>query len=138
MKAADFRLGNYLQATGRGGIKIPKPIDSHLMQVMMALAPAEQIHGEKVFLNFTWQPIPLTKEWVVDRFGFQQQAGEFDNCYDKGAISINCDGGYWFPIIYQSRDIGVDTIGQEIKHVHQLQNLYFALTGEELEIKPHA
>jgi hypothetical protein len=23
----------------------------------------------------------------------------------------------------------------EIKYVHQLQNLYFALTGEELEIK---
>lgn len=33
------------------------------------------------------------------------------------------------------RDICPIYIWNEIKHVHQLQNLYFALTGEELTIK---
>jgi hypothetical protein len=28
-------------------------------------------------------------------------------------------------------------IGKEIKYVHQLQNLYFALTGEELLLKEY-
>lgn len=30
------------------------------------------------------------------------------------------------------------TFAAEIKHVHQLQNLYFALTGEELTLKDKA
>lgn len=34
------------------------------------------------------------------------------------------------PIFYLTRDKGI-----EIKHVHQLQNLFFALTGGELKMK---
>lgn len=74
------------------------------------------------------QPIPLTEEWLV-RMGFEKYSDGGDlhgiDCFYckrklKGAISLP---DFMFNGFIQ------------IKHVHQLQNLYFALTGEELTIK---
>ena len=64
--------------------------------------------------------IPLTEEWLV-KFGF------VDNC-KNGYEIVNHNPGYYF----------LDNEGGFINdcpilYVHQLQNLYFALTGEELE-----
>jgi hypothetical protein len=66
-------------------------------------------------------PIPLTEEWLL-RFGFEN--------WDKNAwankISLHKQGEvFLYKAVYQSDYV-------EIKYVHQLQNLYFALTGEEL------
>jgi hypothetical protein len=56
----------------------------------------------------------------------------------NGGRGWDCEGvelanefmsGEW-KIVYNTRK---DSI--EIEHLHQLQNLYFALTGEELKIK---
>lgn len=70
-------------------------------------------------------PIPLTEEWLL-RFGFEVL--EFDhkeNQYGfKGRLIVIRHGLFC--------DYGTSVI---IKHVHQLQNLYFSLTGEELTIK---
>ena len=64
------------------------------------------------YYNDVLQPIPLTAEWVK-RFGLNQS---------------NLVGG-----IYTDGDLYI-TVDMP-KYVHQLQNLYFALTGEELTIK---
>ena len=92
--------------------------------------------------------VPLTPEWL-ERCGFVKlthlgkkehtiyvdeglsiEACEYDQliirlviCQDNYDENINI-GAF---IVY--RDI------KDCKHVHQLQNLYFALTGEELKIK---
>lgn len=82
--------------------------------------------------------IPLTPEWL-ERFGFENSVvklaggGEikFDD-YKKGSIGfspVGGNGGLW-QIFF-----GTQYKGVFIKYVHQLQNLYFALTGEELEVK---
>ena len=73
-------------------------------------------------VNF--EPIPLTEEWLV-RLGFKKLT----------------QGGS----IYKVKDFHVQDFSQlgiyecnnhiEIKYVHQLQNLYFALTGQELELE---
>ena len=65
--------------------------------------------------------IPLTKEWLL-------KAG-FERLFHTGST-------------YSLRDFNVSDFGengiyhydvkQPIKYVHQLQNLYFAMTGEEL------
>lgn len=39
-------------------------------------------------------------------------------------------------IVLTGRHLCYKEYNIEIKYVHQLQNLYFALTGEELTIKP--
>lgn len=67
-----------------------------------------------------FKPIPLTKEWLI-RFGFE----EYGNGWHNGLIWY-VNNKCWF---------GKSPIIENIKYVHQLQNLYFALTGEELTIK---
>lgn len=72
------------------------------------------------------KPIPLTEEWLL-RFGFDK-SGLY---HAKNQVYIYyerrwTDTGYEYRFNYTSI---------KIKHIHQLQNLYFALTGEELTIK---
>jgi hypothetical protein len=62
--------------------------------------------------------IPITKEWLLN---FDFEVSEFG--YLKNGLMIT--HGYQ----YRSMHFLV-----EINNVHSLQNLYFALTGEELEI----
>lgn len=82
---------------------------------------------------FNPKGIPLTEEWLL-KFGFEKGV---DNVY---FIKTK----HFYLKIFQS--IGhalcsVDKyskaikINDDIKYVHQLQNLYFALTGKELTIK---
>ena len=69
----------------------------------------------------TWEPIPLTEEWLV-KFGFINS--ESDPIYFiKGSVA----GNFYTP------NYELDWIEQSpCDSVHKLQNLYFALTGEEL------
>lgn len=81
------------------------------------------------------QPIPLTEEWLL-KFGFEKN---FENLieilinknqslhFDK---TDNCMSLY-IPINHEF----IYLVFKHIKYVHQLQNLYFSLTGTELEIK---
>lgn len=68
----------------------------------------------------SFDPIPLTEEWLLN-FGFKPFQKDFSI---KGLI-IHC----------RKRGFVVRKSIPIIKHVHQLQNLYFALTGQELTIK---
>lgn len=80
------------------------------------------------------EPILLTEEWLL-KFGFeliQRVNGKvLSYRYKFLEISFNTDN----KII--SVHIGIQRIddGKKIKYVHQLQNLNFALIGEELTIK---
>jgi hypothetical protein len=83
-----------------------------------------------------FSPIPLTEEWLF-RFGFEKD-DVFDKiftylplhdlCMDK--LSFRKSDGF---ICYDG--IKYRTLLKHIQYVHQLQNLYFALTGEELTLK---
>ena len=82
-------------------------------------------------LSFS-KSIPLTEDWMV-KFGLRQERlTEFD-------ANIGCwytFNGFRFLFKYDANQrIHNGVLGIEIKHVHQLQNLYFALTGEELNLK---
>lgn len=78
------------------------------------------------------EPIPLTEEWLL-KFGFEK-INETDwqspsSCYRwdtarEGMQFLTLDDEWLF------------FSNGEVEYVHQLQNLYFALTGEELTIKP--
>jgi hypothetical protein len=71
------------------------------------------------------KPIPLTEQWLID-FGFKNVSlGE----WEKGDIILDneyTDKGIW-NIVEDSQCLNIN-----VKHVHQLQNLYFALTNKEL------
>lgn len=80
------------------------------------------------------EPIPLTEGWLL-KFGFQNVT-ETENAnhplirtFSKGIFKIYIPEGKCrlFGMI------GVDSAWLNMRYVHQLQNLYFALTGTELE-----
>ena len=77
------------------------------------------------------QPISLTEEWLV-RFGFIKSDLSDRFIIHSWFYLEKCKDGYKFRQI--------DGFTRVFQHVHQLQNLYFALTGEELtlreEVKP--
>jgi hypothetical protein len=69
------------------------------------------------------KPITLNEDWLID-FGFYQV--ELDNgekYYQNYRFRLNCN----YNGFYYSRNL-------DVKYVHQLQNLYFALIGVELEL----
>jgi len=71
-------------------------------------------------------PIPLTEEWLI-KFGAKQKNEywfEFHTyCIIKHTTFIE---------FYSS--VEGDFICNSVKYVHQLQNIYFALTNKELEL----
>lgn len=81
-------------------------------------------------------PIPLTPEWM-ERCGFISTLSGDD--FHSGIIWDDpksdyhyCESGYF---IDNRGDYGHYCDIGDIKYLHQLQNLYFALTGDELIIK---
>jgi hypothetical protein len=76
----------------------------------------------------SFEPVPLTEEWLL-RFGFEKkrQSGRiYDYCYIKnGLYYAPMDFHRW---VYKNKSLE----DVEIKYLHQLQNLHFALTGKEL------
>lgn len=71
-----------------------------------------------------YDPIPLTHEWVK-KFGFKisNTVGGFE-AWDLKESSFRLLDGKIPP-----------RIGNAVQYVHQLQNLYFSLMGEELTVK---
>ena len=115
MKPTELRIGNLILSKG----KIHK-VDLGVFQ------KTERTPFEKYY-----QPIPLTEEWLL-KFGFKYESIHFvnKNGYCKSGdnysiqLSINKD-------CFRFHN---PHFNLEIKHVHQLQNLYFALTNKELTI----
>ena len=77
-----------------------------------------------------YEPIKLTEEWLL-KFGFEYVNLDM-SIYKKNKINIIPYGDNIFKL-WISTPIGTYTHDLEITNVNQLQNLYFALTGEELQ-----
>lgn len=88
--------------------------------------------------------ILLTEEWLI-KIGFKK--GKYSNCFGGFNFTLKASCCW---ISYTSSDFSmciansksnldtsdfISPTHSKIIHVHQLQNLYFALTGEELNIK---
>lgn len=80
------------------------------------------------------EPIPLTEEWLK-RFGFNSEESKYvwrnDNRHFKLWKRQNKLEGWYFHVTGNLADDGFIIV---VKWVHQLQNLYFNLTGEELTV----
>ena len=80
------------------------------------------------FIRFPdkYEPIPLTEEWLL-KFGFKKDGGY----YSKGRKHYH----FLSNKFYLGNDhVSSGNADARVMHIHQLQNLYFALTGEELTI----
>ena len=117
MKATELRLGNYVDLFG----KLAYITKSDFSETDYGIA----IESGK--------PIPITEEWLV-KLGFKRKEKIVnEDVYIKGSLGIFPD--YHIVVYYvDTCKDGSHTIPITLKYVHQLQNLYFALTGEELEL----
>jgi hypothetical protein len=120
MKANELRIGNciYFEFNGKSKTHIVVSRDINVMEL------TERVESE----SECFKSIPLTEEWLL-KLGFER-SGDYHNHteYDNGELLLNTNGDkfYLFPSESSS--------GIKIQYVHQLQNLYFALKGEELII----
>ena len=74
------------------------------------------------------EPIPLTEEWLI-KFGFEKEV-------DYGQEQYYVNGFMVYGAVEDFVLSGYVKDGYiKTKYVHQLQNLYHALTGEELTIR---
>ena len=120
MKANELRLGNFIETPVNGITKI-----------------------KWIKYGKDWcKPILLTEEWLL-KFGFEKIVFDSEETGYGTEYHLTVKGHGGFIIEYMDDfsccilghidDIGIAPNLKEFKHVHQLQNLYFALTGEELK-----
>ena len=84
------------------------------------------------------EPIPLTEEWLIN-LGFEKSKGNFSIDFSLGYLELEYHVimDLWEFNIVNVGDAWDDPVIVSLKspqYVHQLQNLYFALTGEELTL----
>ena len=133
MKANELRIGNLLQGEP---ILIPK-LDMYGDGIMAITGEGISLMERGVIID-RLHPIPLTEEWLL-KFGFviknihSTQWGDLDVFCLSDFYIIKRDGEFYHMIDCEDREyINWHT---KLPYLHSFQNLYFALIGEELEIK---
>lgn len=144
IKAQDLRIGNLINFNwwfnGVGKVDL---IDGCHGYVTM------ERHGDEFHLDEI-SPIPLTEDWLV-KLGFKGYShftvmnSKYIELGRGREISIGCVGTPNEMVYLIELDVDGRTINDIITlrnfdydgrtYVHQLQNLYYALTGKELEVK---
>jgi hypothetical protein len=102
---------------------------------VISLIPLKRSWRNYSQFNEFIRPIPLTEEWLK-KFGFE---GKINNISLCGNFYLGYDPEYHrhkMALWYQKGSWCFSHTEQftVLKYVHQLQNLYFALCGQELEI----
>lgn len=125
--AKELRIGNWLIANNAHDKNLKYGQVTH---VFMA-----ESGGYTVDYHYpgSWfDPIPLTPEILMKcEFGFSYRTVFHDNSgYDH-----YCKAGRFRVVIYENGECEYDKFTR-FKYLHQLQNLYYAITQTELNYKP--
>ena len=132
MKATELRLGNLFANIEDNSIyKVTKINEDTIEGICinnMGWIGEQHFHLIEQVL-----PIKLTEEWLL-KFGFEDVTGvDYILHIDVDFKLILIPADAFYPQIDKADDIGWSSISlNKIEYIHQLQNLYFALTGEEL------
>lgn len=130
MKASELRIGNYLQYTNDSRVK-----EDRRNKYFKVIPDDIVFLSENKSIDYV-HPIQLTKEILL--------SCGFDTNYKKGYIGIDvnhtnftltypCVLGEWQKsFVYQYDTFNLPRF-RELRYLHELQNLFFALTGKELD-----
>ena len=127
MKATQFRIGNLVSWKNSG-----KEFEITLQSLYEGA-------------NLDWKPIHITKE-ILLRFGFKEveiNNGDFFLVIQKNKGVLNGEYQIWVDlgIENETNKISISVVCEsqwlitKNKYVHQLQNLFFCLSGKELVLK---
>jgi len=125
IQANELRIGNWvLNKRYKSGYKMQiESIGEFGLNVEVGYDGLNPIIDDDCGFN-ECEPIPLTEEWLL-KFGFE--------IHEDGYIT--CSNGYQW-ILHLDNEFEFEALKIIVLYVHQLQNLYFALTNEELTFKP--
>lgn len=116
LSAKNLRLGNIVRSKINGISKVEQ-IGSSINSEYVGGRSLEGNYWENSYL-----PVEINEEWLLD-FGFEKRKVDFPS-FQLNGIQINYINGKWQDYVSQ----------RGLPHIHELQNLYFAMTGEELTI----
>lgn len=124
MNANELRVGNIVEI-----------IHVDYGRKINAIDVYDLVSIHEVSESLSFHPIPLTKEWLI-KFGARDELGAIwvDITKDKDPMFVSYNFESKSVYLYKNT-IEEDLFKKQIKFVHQLQNLYFALTGEELTLQ---
>lgn len=108
MKASELRIGNFVIQGGE---------ITRVEQLKRSIDDWDKTNHMR---TMDCDPIPLTEEWLL-KLGAKKD--KIDNTYYLSELEIMLPNFFRYKTSIISR----------IDYVHQLQNLYFVLTGEELK-----
>jgi hypothetical protein len=117
MISHELRIGNWVMID-------PSNIPQQVCDVMCDSVNTDKVQGAHYGLV---DAILLTEEWLL-KFGFEIRRIKDITNYTSHKLDLYQYLSNNNKIFFEYSDGDV-----EIKYVHQLQNLYFALTGEELK-----
>ncbi|WP_407533773.1 hypothetical protein [Elizabethkingia miricola] len=117
MNKAELRLGNYLHDRNGNLCKVIELREDGIYAPVIG----------KAITGLPNKPIELTEEWLI-KFGFKLESDAEGEYYENKGVGI---------LILRSDDIHFffGNPNNKDKYVHELQNLFYALTGEELKLQ---
>ena len=139
MEPQDLRIGNYVYyehtthiVSGVHGNKVyswwvkdGEPVIEYEAKDISGT----QVENPYMDVVSQYEPIPLTEEWLL-KFEFWTSDWDVHSTLRKQVL----DSSLVYDKDNKTFDLG-DLLNIKIEYVHQLQNLYFVLTGEELKLK---
>lgn len=150
INSRELRIGNLIELPSFNGTgeNILADLNYHIFICDVNCIRDSEHYGK----DWAGRPIPLTEEWLV-KLGFELEStskwksgysdiARTDKVYTTNMFGFDSSETIEIDVIYnieetELRRIGVrKSVGSktiDIKYVHTLQNLYFALTGEELQ-----
>lgn len=134
MTSKNYRLGNIVRSKING--------ISRIEQIGSSLNP-EYIGGRSLDGNYwenSYLPVELTEQWLID-FGFKKEVLSDDSAYYY-YLNLNNEKYCHLAILSGDKNGFIEAVTLfpyedwfRYKYVHELQNLYHAITGTELELK---
>ncbi|MCC3214971.1 hypothetical protein LIV57_06775 [Chryseobacterium sp. X308] len=111
----ELRIGNFVE------------VENYKIIQLENIHPKGTTKGDEIYLSSMLKPIELSEHWLL-KFGFKHTGGGFYTHLPSLIQACNVSDKF-YNVGFKDSNIG------RFYYVHQLQNLYFALTGEELKIK---
>lgn len=139
IKGKDLRLGNFVKDRGEKLIRIDflehiqDGYDTKFGQLVFL--EGTEVHPMTEYSDYAL-PIPITNDWLI-RMGFKLYPSGYyclDVCGEKVYISIGLKHDIEPNLILDNGERALSYDLKHIKYVHELQNLFYSLTGLELVV----
>jgi hypothetical protein len=137
MNSNELRLGNYINWIRIDGNPIEVVSIYNIMRstVRCCTTTIEELNEIQLYYSEI-KPIPLTEQWLI-KFGFENRDTRkwlyYKDCGTEYLVEYyKADNTFSFDMLVDGE---FRTIIYDLEFVHILQNVWFALTGEELELK---